>query len=211
MTSNQGAEAIITSAEADTSVHLRYLNNAILHQLQFTIIIILIDIINVVTTQLEGVSAQLIKDILTISPNPVLLIALIASAGIQFYLLLRIRACHERIGRMRRGQGPTDGERRSVTDVNYDIVRAMNTSLKVWPFVAVLFVLYFIGCLSMLVELILGIDTGIALNSSTALNLTTVIISAYFFIIQTNNWRVQRRKMRRLENMEKMVSDELHI
>jgi hypothetical protein len=208
---SQGVQGIIESAMADTSMHLRYLKNAILRGLQFTLVIIIIDIINVTTTTLEGGSAQFIRETLNISPNPVLLLALIASAIIQLYLLMQIRANYEQIKQI--GESPDTWRRgqKSITDINYDIVKAVNISLKVWPFIAILFVLYFIACLSMLVELTLGIETGISLSSSTALNLTTVIISAYFFMTQTNNWRIQRKRMRELEKMEKMVSSELHI
>ncbi|MDW5563497.1 MAG: hypothetical protein SA339_09750 [Methanomassiliicoccus sp.] len=211
MTRNHGVQGVIESAEADTLMHLRYLKNAILRGLQFTLVIILIDIINVTTTTLEGGSAQFIRQTLNISPNPVLLIGLIASAIIQAYLLMQIRANYEQIKQIGKNPDTWENGQKSITDINYDIVKAINISLKVWPLIAILFVLYFLGCLSMLVDLILGIQTGITLSSSTALNLTTVIISAYFFITQTNNWRVQRKRMRKLEKMERVVSDELHI
>lgn len=210
---NRDMQSIIESAEIDTSMHLRYLKHSILVGLEFIAVIIMIDIINVATATLDGESARYIKELLLISPNPILLIALVASAGIQLYLLRHIRANYEEVKQLRENPEIQSSEqrRKSITDINYDIIKAFNTSLKIWPFVAVLFILYFLGCLSMLVALILGIRTGLTLSSSTALNLTTVIISAFFFITQTNSWRVQRKRMKKLEKMEMAVSNELHI
>lgn len=210
---SRGMLDIIEIAEVDTSTHLRYLKHSIYRGLQFIIIIILINTISIVVAMLDGESVLYVKNILNFSPNPLLLTALLASAGIQLYLLRHIRANREQIKRLRKNSDSVENleQRKSITDINYDIIKAFNTSLKMWPFIAALFVLYFMGCFTMLVGLILGIPTEVTLTPSTALNLTTVVISAYFFITQTHDWRIQRKKMRELENMEMTVSTELRI
>ncbi len=210
---SRGMLDIIEIAEVDTSTHLRYLKHSIYRGLQFIITIILINTISIVVAMLDGESVLYVKNILNFSPNPLLLTALLASAGIQLYLLRHIRANREQIKRLRKNSDSVENleQRKSITDINYDIIKAFNTSLNMWPFIAALFVLYFMGCFTMLVGLILGIPTEVTLTPSTALNLTTVVISAYFFITQTHDWRIQRKKMRELENMEMTVSNELRI
>lgn len=204
-------ESIIEQAEIDTSVHLRYLRSNIRRSLLFTLVIIFIDIINVATSTVHGRSAEYIRDLLYISPNPILLIALVISAGIQLYLLIRIKVNYSEIKCVREQCERDRHDRKSITDINYDMIKASSIALKTWPVIAFLFVIYFIGCLSMLVELVLGIGSEIALNSSTALNLVTVIISVYFFTTQTVIWRAHRKKMKGLEMMEKQVLEELNL
>jgi len=205
--------SIIEQAEMDTSVHLRYLRRSMRYSLLFTITIILIDAISVATSEVSGRSAEYIREIMSISPGPILLIALLLSAGIQFYLLRRIRTNYAEIKQKWKKNGVDGREqvKKSLTDIDYDIIGAVNTSLKIWPFIAFLFILYFIGCLSMLIELILGIGTNITLGPPVALNLTTIIISVYFFVAQTVSWRSQRERMKRLESMEKQIMEELKL
>jgi len=204
--------SIIEKAEEDTSAHLLYLRRSIRMGLLFTIVIILIDVVNILASSGEDVTADYLKhEVLAFSPNPVLLIGLLISVAIQFHLLRRIRSNYADIQRIREHRNLYGTVSKSITDINYDIIGAVNVGLRTWPVIGFLFVIYFIGCIGTTVEYVTGEGAETMSGLSIVLGLTTVVISVYVFITQTSRWRSHRKKMKELERMEKKVLEELDL
>jgi hypothetical protein len=207
-----GMCSIVDVAGSETVLHLRYLRRSMLMDLLFTIIIVVVNMVNEMAAITSGATERF-DGFYLLTPPPTLFIALSISAVVQFFLLRKLRASMREMSRYRADPRGADGEHagKSITDVNYDIIGAMGRSLKIWPIIAFFFLLYFAMSAAMLAGWTLGLLTNATLNYATALNVITLFLAMVFFWLQTKHWLVQRRKLKELERMEKVVLDELRI
>lgn len=208
-----GMRSIVDVAESETVIHLRYLRRSMLMDLLFTIIIVVVNMVNEMAAITSGSAQERFDVFYLLTPPPTLFIALSISAVVQFFLLRKLKASMREMSRYSADPKDVNGERagKSITDVNYDIVGAMSRSLKIWPIIAFFFLLYFAMSAAMLAGWALGLLTNVTLNYATALNVITLFLAVVFFWMQTKHWLVQRRKLKELERLEKVVLDELRI
>lgn len=204
-----GMRSIVDIARSETIIHVQYMRKSILMNLLFTFFIIVVDAANVAVST----STERIDETLFLSPPPILFIALVISIVFQFRMLRRIG---DSISVLKKcGSGALGGDNKhaekSITNVNYEIVATMYRSLKIWPFIALLFVLYFIGSILHIVEWLIGVPSDASFDDSTHLNGITLLFALIFFWIQTTRWLTRRRKLKELESMEMAMMDELHF
>jgi len=204
-----GMRSIVDIARSETMIHVQYMRKSILMNLLFTFFIIVVDIVNVAVS----ISTRKLGEALFLSPPPILFIALAISIAVQFRMLRRIGGSIS--GLKKCGSGALGGDsthaEKSVTNVNYEIVAAMYRSLKIWPVIALLLVLYFIGSIFNIAEWLIEVPSDASLDDSTALNGITLFFAFIFFWIQTTRWLTRRRKLKELESMEMAMMNELHI
>ena len=204
---------MIDVAQSETAIHIRYMRKSILMNLLFTFFIVVMGTVYLMISLPMGLSAERIKDAWFLVPHPILLIALAISAAVQFYLLRKLKGSMLELtksGIISQDAGLEHTEK-SITDVNYEIVDAMYRSLKIWPVIALLFVLYFIGSIFKIVEWTLGLSPNEISHDAIALNVITLLFASIFFGIQTTHWLTRRKKLNELERMERTVLEELHI
>jgi hypothetical protein len=207
-------DPIIKHAESETLGHLRFMRKSIQIDLLFTFMLMVALVANELTAIAMGLSPTRWDEIkLFLSPPPMLFFALAISAVIETYLLMRLKkGLKELSGYVLSPGGSLDVKvGKSVTDINYAIVKAMERSMRIWPVVAFLFVLYFAESLRNIAEWTLGTIPDLTFNWTALLNTVVLFMSIIFFWIQTKRWLARRKHLRRLKRMEMTVVEELRI
>jgi uncharacterized integral membrane protein len=202
--------SIVDAGESETQSHMEFMRKSIVMDLLFTVLIIVVVSANMMTAADMGVPFDSIDLVLFLNPPPILFIALSVSALVELFMLKRLRRSLRELSEVRSNGVVSGKARRSMTDINYGMVEAMQRSLRIWPVIAILFVIYFIGIAENVTELTLGI-TYWSINWIAVLNMFTASMAVLFFSIQTLRWRTRRRQLRRLRRMEMTILEELRI
>jgi hypothetical protein len=207
------AGSIIKGAESETFGHLRFMRRSILLDMLFIGILIIVLIANDLTAIAMGLNPGRWDEIkLFLNPPPILFFALMISAVIESYTLLRLKRGLKELSRHAAMEVPSEiGVGKSLTDINYGIIKAMERSLRVWPVVAFLFALYFLESIRNIAEWTTGTLPSLVFNWTTVLNTVTLIFAIVFFWIQTKRWMARRKHLRKLKRMEMTIAEELHI
>ena len=198
-------------AESEMLGHMRFMRRNIHLGLAFTFILLVVVLANDLTAIEMGVSMKSMDQFLFLNPPPILFIALAVSAVLEFYLLRKLEKGLKELRRTRSADTVPGQVRKSITDINYGMVKARERSLRIWPAVAVLFVLYFIGSVSNVAEWSLGMLPKQTLNLTAAMNTVVLFMASVFFWITTRSWLVQRRRLRKLRQMEMTILEDLRI
>ena len=214
MTHMDPPESVVRGAESETLGHLRFMRKSILLDLLFIMILVVVLVANDLTAIAMGLNPGRWDEIkLFLNPPPILFFALVISAGIDSYTLLRLKKGLKDLSR--HGENSFDpsevGAGKSITDINYGIIRAMERSLKVWPVVAFLFGLYFLESIRNIAEWTAGVLPSLVFNWTAVLNTSTLILAIVFFWIQTKRWMARRKHLKKLKLMEMTIAEELHI
>ncbi|HEY3420146.1 MAG TPA: hypothetical protein VGK23_06295 [Methanomassiliicoccales archaeon] len=202
--------SIVDAGESETQSHMEFMRKSIVMDLLFTTLIIVVVSANMLTAVDMGVPLDNISLVLFLNPPPMLFIALSISALVELYMLRKLRRSLRELSEVRSNGAVPGQTRKSMTDINYGMVEAMQKSLRIWPVIAILFVIYFIGVAENVTELTLGI-TYWSINWIAVLNMFTASMAVLFFSIQTLRWRTRRGKLRKLRRMEMTILEELHI
>lgn len=206
--------SIIKEAENETLSHLRFMRRSIHLDLLFTLILIIVLAANDQTAIAMGLSPGRWEEIgLFLTPPPLLFVALAISAAVESYILMRLKKDLRDLSKHGAGHvGPSNcSGGKSITDINYGMVRAMERSMRIWPIVAFLFVLYFADSARKIAGWTLGTLPVLSFNWTAVLNTIVLILAIVFFWIQTKRWMVRRRHLISLRKMEMTVLEELRI
>ncbi len=142
------------------------------------------------------------RDLFFLSPPPFLLIPLVISLIVQYHLLRRLG---QRFGSMRDSDS-------SFTDSLYDMVNAVIRLRRWMAAVMVLLALYLLWGASVLLKVsLLDEYPELRVGPMILLIIITLLLACGYIIDQIWAWRRWSRKLRRLENMERAVCEELGI
>jgi hypothetical protein len=207
-------DQIIKEAERETLSHLRFMRRSIHLDLLFTLLLIIVLAANDQTAIAMGFSPGRWEEIgLFLTPPPLLFVALAISAAIESYILRGLKKDLKELSK--HGAGPVGSSNaivgKSITDINYEMVRAMERSMRIWPIVAFLFVLYFAESAGKIAGWTLGVLPALSFNWTAILNTIVLILAIVFFLVQTKRWMARRKHLKRLRKMEMTVLEELHI
>ena len=211
--SDEGACSLIAKAESETLDHLTYLKRNIRFSLYFTFFLFLINLVNYETLLIGRFDDKKIGEILAWMPPPVLFLSLAVSAAYLYSQLKKLKLSINDLSSLIRTEGTkeADAHGKSLTDINYGIVEVVEKSLRIWPWVAVLFLLYIISGALSLIAWSAGALPGYDLTALNLLNLVTYVVIIGYFLYQTKHWFLKRRQMRALAEMERTVKEELKI
>jgi membrane protein implicated in regulation of membrane protease activity len=200
----------IINAESETLNYLRFMRKNIQVGLLLTLILIIAVLANDMTAIAMGISMERMDEFLFLEPPPILFVALAISAVIEFYMLRKLEKGLKDLYKIRSNPVPEQGTK-SITDINYGMVKAMERSQKIWPIVGFLFVLYFIVSILSIAGWTLGLFPNLAFNWTAVMNTIVLFVAIVFFWSSTKSWLVQRRRLIQLRKMEITVLEELHL
>ncbi len=201
-------DAAISTAVQDLSKMRRVVNYGLL----FSTLLLIVSAIDVVMLISVGRSFTGPEDILVLVPPPMLITPLAIYAMYQLGLMGRIGKSLRSLETSSRPVDDNGLHRKSLTDLHYDVVAAIDRALKMWPLMMVFFVLYFIfWAVTLISWLLLEIFPELKLSLFTTMNILIIPLALVYFVMQTRQWLIRRRKLRELENMERSVLEELRI
>ena len=188
-------------AEQATS---RYLLGETAHlrlSLVFAIVVLVVGVINMVAMLSVMEGGCVVKELAVFAPPPMLIVGMAVSAWVQYHLL----------GGIRDGLSALESGRISLTDAIYGSVSSYEQSRKWMLVVTFIFILYFAWAFFALLWLIVNgtlFSRGLLISS---VNIVLLIAAVGYFYMQVAHQRRWTARMRRLESMEKAVSDELGL
>jgi len=211
---DEGTGRLIAKAESGAYGHLIYLKRTIKIDLCFTSFLFLINLINFEAIFLGYPNIKRIESITIWMPPPILFLSLAISVIYLYRQLVKLqKSLNDLSSLTHTSDTPFNehGPAKSLTDINYEVVDVMERSLRIWPLIAALFLLFITSCVVSLIIWAAGGMPEQHINLINLLNLATFVIITIYFCIKTKQWLAKRKQMKDLAEMERIVKEELKI
>ena len=207
---DEGMERLIAKAEAGAYGHLSFLKRTIKYDLYFTSFLFLINLINFEAIFLGYPDIRRFSSITTWMPPPILFLSLSASVIYLYRQLGKLKTALKDLASLTRTSGDSTPVK-SLTDINYEVVEAMERSLRIWPFIGALFLVFIVSCTVSLGVWATGGMPDQHINLINVLNLATFVLITLYFFVKTKSWLAKRKQLKDLAEMERTVKEELGI
>jgi len=210
----EGTSGLMFMAETRTRVYLETMRRQVSFGLAFATLTIFVNLFNfgamimLKHTSFPGEEAAAI-----IAPH----VVLIPMSIMVFVHFIHLRKVREELIFLGHGPSDPDGPRtgpasRSLTDIYYDVVKEMSRVIRLWIPTAVIFIVFFAWGVAILVGwLFLGMYSGQTLIPLSLLNISIYVLAIVYFLMQTRIVMKWSKRIKRLEEMERKIQDELDL